>query len=76
MVNIQTFTSSSSNEKRLGRTLDYSKLKEEFYANEENKDARYFVGSSFVNDRIDRTQPMDRVLYKGQWFVSGWSHLQ
>ena len=64
-------TSSTSDQKRLGRQLDYSKLKEEFYANEENKPYQYYVASSFVNDRIDRSQPLDRVLYKDRWFVSG-----
>ena len=52
-------------------TEKLQKLKEEFYADERNQRYRYEVGSPFVNDRIDRASPLDRVLFGGQWFMSG-----
>jgi hypothetical protein len=56
-------------DERLGRYLDYAQLKREFYA--ENANHRYSVGSPFVDDRIDRAHPLDRVLFNGRWFMSG-----
>lgn len=53
-------------DERLGRPLDYSRLKHE------NREFCYSIGTPFINDRIDRANPLDRVLYKGQWFVSGY----
>lgn len=50
-------------ELRLGRYIDYPNLIRTF--------VKYEVGFPFVEDRIDRSRPLDRILYNGQWFMSG-----
>lgn len=69
MINSSQSNQPSNDDLRLGRRLNYAQLKAELFASDES--ARYSIGSPFVTDRIERSEPLDRVLLNGQWFMSG-----
>ena len=56
---------------RIGQPLDYAALRRAYAEEPENARARYRVGGAFVSARIDRANPLDRVLVNNRWFQSG-----
>ncbi|KAI6204693.1 hypothetical protein M3Y94_00705800 [Aphelenchoides besseyi] len=62
---------SGEDDLRLGRLLDYKKLKEEVRSNAQMACSRYAIASPFVNERVDKTSPLDRIRFRNQWFERG-----
>lgn len=56
---------------RFSKPLDLEAIKGNLLASEEGKLCKYFVGTPFCEDSIDRTDPRDRCFVNNQWFVSG-----
>ncbi|KAI6172867.1 hypothetical protein M3Y98_01021100 [Aphelenchoides besseyi] len=56
---------------RLGRFLDYKKLKEEVRSNDQMACSRYAIATPFVNEHVDKTSPLDRIRFRDQWFERG-----